>query len=154
MWPFNKKSIEWLKSEGLIPDKDRIDQKYSYNEQCDIWISDVFEGVYSISDGPNRDKHYHVIYDDGSYYIFENKSGRAQYSVYRTESGVIEYNDILDRCSFSDREDRWEGVDHIFDIRLKNVEFIKDFLENLLGRDFEFKRSYKRELKINQLLKK
>jgi hypothetical protein len=129
--------------------------KFSSSEQCDVDLGRTFEGVYEI-DIPNADylSHY-LIYDNGPYYLFENKCGRADFTVSRIDESnldMITYDEVNDRYTLNDDKIRRKS-EYCFGIRLTNIEFIHEFLENLLGRKIEFKKEYKRGLKINQLLK-
>lgn len=125
--------------------------KFTYDEQCQFWMDKVFEGVYYV-DFSNADLLSHfLIYDDGEYWVFENKMGRASYCVYRLDHRHIEYDDIRDKYTFIDS---WKKkIDATFYIRLYDVEFTHQFLENLLDRRVEFKGDYLCSLKRNEKLK-
>lgn len=128
--------------------------KFSSNEQCDIWLEKVFEGIYYL-DISNADYlAHHLIPDDGDYYLFENKCGRSHFTVYRIEydSNFIEYDENGDSYKLVDKMD-WNKAKYVFSIRLKGLEFIKDFLENLLQKNLEYTKGYKRGLKLNEILK-
>jgi hypothetical protein len=132
--------------------------KFGYSEQCDVWLDRTFEGVYDL-DISNADylSHFLIPYED-DYFLFINKCGRSHFTVYRLDynTELIEYDDKSDTYRSTkdqwNRED-WEKVPYVFNIRLKEVEFIKEFLENLLQRNLEYKKSYKRELKLKEILK-
>ncbi len=132
--------------------------KFSYNEQCDVQLDRVFEGVYDL-DIPNADYlSYYLVNDDGTYYLFSNKCGRASFMVYKIDQsdGIINYDENSDKYTFIDknipRGSIWDEIEYVFSIRLKNVEFIHEFLQNFLDRNIDFKKGYKREQKIKQLL--
>lgn len=131
--------------------------KYSSSEQCDIWMGKVFEGVYELDiSNPDYLSHFLIPYED-EFFLFINKCGRSHFTVYKLDynTDLIEYDENSDHYksvkSHWNRED-WEKVQYVFSIRLKDIEFIKEFLENLLQRNIEFRKSYKRELKLKEIL--
>lgn len=128
--------------------------KFNYDETCDFWINQVFEGFYYV-DIPNADYYSHYLIEvHGDYYIFENKCGRANYAVYLIEkTGVIEYDEKNDSYKCNYTSNLWEDdIKFLFSIRLKDIKFTHEFLENFLSRRVTFKKGYERHLKLNQLL--
>jgi hypothetical protein len=125
--------------------------KFSYDEQCQFWMDKVFECVYYVDySNPDLLSHF-LIYDDGEYWVFENKMGRASYCVYRLDHRHIEYDDRVDKYTFIANWKR--QIETTFYIRLYDVEFAHQFLENILDRRVEFKKDYVRSLKRNEKLK-
>lgn len=131
--------------------------KFSWNEQCEVTLDKVFEGFYDL-DIPNNNYHsYVLIPHEGDYYLFENKMGRASYSVYKIDYDSdlyqnINYNDNNDTYSL-DGKIEWDKINYVFNIRLKDMKFIYEFFENFLQRPLELKKEHIRGLKIKQLFK-
>lgn len=124
--------------------------KFSSSEMCDINL-DIFENVQYL-DIPNVDylSHY-LINNDGSYYIFEQKCGRAFFRVYELEyqhgynggyENTLYYNESTDLYEF---KGKWineldeDIMKILFTIRLKEQKFIHEFLENFLDRKINLK---------------
>lgn len=129
--------------------------KFGHSEQCDVWLDRVFDGFYDL-DVPNADYLNHtIIWEDGEYYIFQNKCGRSHFLVYKIQSNddIIDYNESQDKYTLVDKDRFYKEKEYVFSIRLKNIEFIHEFMENLLQRNIEFTSSYKRELKLKEILK-
>ncbi len=124
--------------------------KFAYSEQCQFWMDKVFEDVHYV-DISNADYLSHfIIYDDGEYWMFENKCGRASYCVYRLDHTHIEHDETLNKYKFIGS---WKDIEVAFCIRLYDVEFTHQFLENLLDKRVEFKKSYTRSITINDKIK-
>jgi hypothetical protein len=129
--------------------------KFGHNEQCDVYLDKVFEGFYNL-DIPNVDYLSHSIYcDDGEFYIFENKCGRANFLVYKIDPNddIINYDEKQDKYSLVNRDRFYKEKTYLFNIRLKDINFIHEFMENLFQKNIEFKNSHKRELKLKEILK-
>ncbi len=124
--------------------------KFTNSEQCQFYMDRVFESVYYIDiSNPDYLSHY-LIYDDGEYWMFENKCGRASYCVYRLDHSHVDYDERSDTYTFIGKR---RDTEIAFSIRLFDVEFTHQFLENLLDRKVEFKKDYIKSIKINEKLK-
>jgi hypothetical protein len=119
--------------------------KFSYEEQCEFYPDKVFEGVYEL-DIVNADYlSYYLIQDrDSMFYIFSNKCGRANFTFYIVDSP---YADFLDYDEENDKYKPiknmklfWNAVgDNRFSMRLKDLSFTHQFLENLIQEPIKLK---------------
>lgn len=141
----DKLDIKYWSKQNEFQFKSRLERytRFSSSEMCDINL-DIFENVQYV-DIPNMDylSHY-LINNDGTYYLFEHKCGRASFILYEIEynTQLFEYNESKDEYEFTGRSisDLREDVcKMIFGIRLKEQKFIHEFLENFLDRKINLK---------------
>ena len=119
--------------------------RFSYNETCEFYPDKAFEGVYEL-DVPNADYlSYYLIQDtDSMYYIFSNKCGRANFTFYIVDSSdadFLDYDEVKDKYKpIKNRKLFWDAVgDNSFSMRLKDLSFTHQFLENLIQEPIKLK---------------
>lgn len=119
--------------------------RFSYNETCEFYPDKAFEGVYEL-DILNADYlSYYLIQDtDSMYYIFSNKCGRANFTFYIVDSSDADFLDYDEEKNkykpIKDRKLFWDKVgNNIFSMRLKELPFTHQFLENLIQSPIKLK---------------
>jgi hypothetical protein len=119
--------------------------RFSYDETCEFYPDKAFEGVYEL-DIINADYlSYYLIQDtDSMYYIFSNKCGRANFTFYIVDSSdadFLDYDEEKDKYKpIKDRKLFWDAVgDNSFSMRLKDLSFTHQFLENLIQQPIKLK---------------
>lgn len=119
--------------------------KFSYNETCEFYPDKAFEGVYEL-DIPNADylSHYLIQDRDSTYYIFENKCGRANFIFHivdPSDAEFLDYDEEKDKYKpINSSREFWNKIgNNSFSMRLKDLPFAHQFLENLIQQPIKLK---------------
>jgi hypothetical protein len=119
--------------------------RFSYNETCEFYPDKAFEGVYEL-DILNADYlSYYLIQDtDSMYYIFSNKCGRANFTFYIVDSSdaeFLDYDEEKDKYKpINSSREFWNKIgNNSFSMRLKDLPFAHQFLENLIQQPIKLK---------------
>ena len=119
--------------------------KFAYIETCEFYPDKAFEGVYEL-DILNADYlSYYLIQDtDSMYYIFSNKCGRANFTFYIVDSSdaeFLDYDEEKDKYKpINSSREFWNKIgNNSFSMRLKDLPFAHQFLENLIQQPIKLK---------------
>ena len=119
--------------------------RFSYNETCEFYPDKAFEGVYEL-DILNADYlSYYLIQDtDSMYYIFSNKCVRANFTFYIVDSSdaeFLDYDEEKDKYKpINSSREFWNKIgNNSFSMRLKDLPFAHQFLENLIQQPIKLK---------------